>query len=263
MINNDFINKPERVYKDGEDTVIELKALSSFDYDAYDLEDPKSFRQFLNDLKRIVRTSFEYRQLINYLKNTAGMDECSILENVSSRDNSKVKIELHHAPMTLEDICLAVVRKRIDKHEDLNINACAHEVMYLHYKKWVGLIPLSVTAHELVHNAYYFIPVDKMFGDYTQFVNSGYYNYIDPSVLDAIDNAEQATKDFNTEEQNQIFNNHRIYVRIEDDDRSKFYDLKNPIHDRIESIKTEQSQMSNTNPNINSDKRVMCRIVNK
>lgn len=263
MINNDFLNKPERIYKDGESTTLEFKALSSFDYDPYDLDEPKSFRQFLNDLKRIIRNSFEYRQLINYLKNTAGMDECSVLENVSSRDNAKVKIELHHAPMTLEDICLAVIRKRTAKHEDLNINACANEVMYLHYKKWVGLIPLSITAHELVHNAYYFIPVDKMFGDYTKFVNSGYYDYIDPSVLDAIDNAEQATKDFNPEDQNQIFNDHRIYVRIEDDDRSRFYDLKNPIHDRIEAIKTEQTQMSNNVTPTHNEKKVMCRIVNK
>jgi hypothetical protein len=256
MINTEFINKVENVYTDGGKSTIKVKNAPYYDGEQYDLDDPKDFKHFIDDLKRIVRNSFEYRWLVGYLKETDGMDECSVLENVTSRDNSGVKIELHHSPFTLEDICLAVVKKRIANNEDMNINACAYEVMYNHYLKWIGLIPLSSTVHELVHNAYFFVPVDRVFGDYKPFKES-YYNYIDPAVLDAIDNAEQATEDYD-DSQMQIFNNHRIYVDTEDYDNQRFSDLRPAITNRIDEIK------SGTQAHIPEDKqqsKVMCYIV--
>ena len=138
------------------------------------------------------------------------MDVCSFLENVSCRDNTKVRIEIHHSPLTLYDICLAVFKKRQANHENISINGIAEEVMWLHYAGWVGLIPLSATVHEMVHNQYIFIPTTVVRGNYQSFINA-YYNYIDPDTLDSLDNAEQATKDYNSK-QMELFNDHKIYI---------------------------------------------------
>ena len=40
---------------------------------------------------------------------------------------------------------------------------------------------------------------------------NAYYNYIDPDTLDSLDNAEQATKDYNSK-QMELFNDHKIYI---------------------------------------------------
>ena len=213
MINPEMINKVNDIYSDGGQSILEFNNVPYFDKMPYDLLEEKSFKKYMSDLERSVRNSFEYRELIAYLKNTEGMDVCSVLDNVTSRDNTKVKIEIHHSPLTLFDICLAVFRKRQQKKESTNLEAVAQEVMYLHYIGWVGLIPLSSMVHDLVHNQYYFIPTDKVRGNYKAFVDN-YYNYIDPDTLDSLDAAEEATKEYNNK-QMELFNNHKIYLNMD------------------------------------------------
>jgi hypothetical protein len=45
------------------------------------------------------------------------------------------------------------------------------EVMELHYKLLIGLIPLSQTVHELAHSSKLFIPSNKVMGRYNLFVD--------------------------------------------------------------------------------------------
>lgn len=213
MINPEMINEVNDIYMNDGKTILEIKSLPYFDKMPYDLLDEKSFKKYMTDLERSVRNSFEYRELIAYLKTTEGMDVCSVLDNVTSRDNSKVKIEIHHSPLTLYDICLAVFRKRQQRKESTNIEAVAQEVMYLHYIGWVGLIPLSSVVHDLVHNQYYFIPTDRVRGNYKEFVNY-YYDFIDPDTLDSLDAAETVTAEYNNK-QMELFNNHKIYINID------------------------------------------------
>lgn len=242
MMNVELINKVDNIYENGKSTIIDVSNMSYFDLEQYDFLDEKDFKKYMMDLESVVRNSFEYRQLISYLKNTEGMDVCSFLENVSSRDNNKVRIEIHHSPLTLYDICLAVLKKRRDKNEDININAVAEEVMWLHYIGWVGLIPLSATVHEMVHNQYIFIPTNIVRGNYQAFINA-YYNYIDPETLDCIDNAEQATKDYNNK-QMEIFNNHDIYININGSyNLPRKSEAQQLIKDHITEVKSGQKTM--------------------
>lgn len=252
MINVEALNPIENIYVDGGKSIIDIKELPTFDDQPYDFNDSKSFDKYISDLERIIRNSFEYRQLISYLKNTEGMNECAVLDNVTSRAESKVKIELHHSPFTLYDICVIVFRKRSANNEDLNINAVAEEVMYLHYIGWVGLIPLSATVHDMVHNQYYFIPTDKVRGQYRLFIES-YYNYINPELLDAIDAAEQATRDEVYRERMAVFNNHRLYVNNNGSYNLSYRDrVKQDIRNKISDLK------SNNNTN---NGKIMCTIV--
>lgn len=239
MMNVEFMNKVDNIYTDGKSSTLNMGKLAYFDESQYDLSDEKDFKFFIRDLERVVRNSFEYRTLIKYLKDTEGMDVCSFLENVTSRDNKKVSIEIHHTPLTLYDICMAVYKKRFNKHQDIDINSIAEEVMWLHYSGWVGLIPLSTTVHDLVHNQYLFIPTNVIRGNYKAFIET-YYDYIEPEVLDAIDAAEQATIDYNNKQMN-IFNNHTIYVNMNDVNlKENISDHKESIKDHIDAIKNKK-----------------------
>lgn len=246
MTNVEFLNKADNIYLDNESTIIDITDMPYFENDQYDFLDEKDFKHYISDLERTVRMSFEYRTLISYLKNTEGMDVCSFLDNVTSRDNTKVKIEIHHSPLTLYDICMAVFKKRQHNNEDISINGVAEEVMWLHYAGWVGLIPLSKTVHEMIHNQYLFIPTDTVRGNYRAFVNA-YYDYIDPEVLDYIDNAEQATKDYNGK-QMELFNNHKIYINANGSYALPRKDeVKQNIKDHITEVKSGQKVMCTIN----------------
>lgn len=254
MMNVEGLNPIENIYTDGGMSIMEIKELPYFDAEPYDFNDSKSFEHYISDLERIVRQSFEYRQFIGYLRNVEGMNECAMLNNVTNKAESKVRIEIHHSPFTLYDICVIVFRKRSALNEDLNINSVAEEVLFLHYIAWVGLIPLSATVHDMVHNAYLFIPTNKIRGNYRPFIES-YYNYINPELLDNIDAAEQATKNELDRKRMEIFNNHRIYVN-----NNGSYAL--PEKNRIRSnIKNRIDEIKSNTPA--GSMKTMCEIINK
>jgi len=252
MINAEYINKVENVYIDGASSVFNIESLDRFDGDQYDIYDQKDYARMLKDIETVCRTSFEYRQLIAYLRNTEGMNTCSFLGNVTNVDNTKVKIEIHHSPFTLFSIVEAVTKKRLHNNESVDIFDISKEVMLLHYMGYVGLIPLSATVHEMVHNGYIFIPLNLPRGNWEKFVEL-YYDYISPADLDALDSAREMTtewlEDISKENnivdtQQQLFNLHTTYIKYNNIDiNTKAHDAKNDIKDSIEEIKTKKKSM--------------------
>ncbi len=190
-------------------SVIEIDYIPEYDLEDYDLMDSKEFNKYIFSIEKIVRGSFEYRQLITFLRENMDMisiekivrgsfeyrqlitflrenmdmNKCSFYENVNNIDTCKIKIHIHHHPFTLYDICLMVYNKRSFYGESLEEEMVAKEVMFLHYNLMVGLIPLAETVHELVHNNYLFIPLDKVMGNYQQFINM-YEDFMSPEQID-------------------------------------------------------------------------------
>ncbi len=162
--------------------VIKMDDIPEYDIEDYDLMDDKDRAKYLKDLERIVRSSFEYRRFISYLRENMDMNECAYMENVSNKDNYNVRIEIHHAPFTLYDICTTVLNKRLALGLPTNIELVALEVTALHYYLFVGLIPLSETVHQLVHSQYLFVPVTNVLGNYQAFIDN-YHDYIAPDLL--------------------------------------------------------------------------------
>ena len=97
MMNVEGLNPIGDIYTNGGNTIMDLKELPYYDAEPYDFGDAKSFDRYISDLERIVRNSFEYRQFIAYLRNIEGMNECAVLENVTNKAESKVRIEIHHS----------------------------------------------------------------------------------------------------------------------------------------------------------------------
>ena len=145
MRNPDNLIPPEPVEENSNDPVevYKINNVPIYDAEDYDLTNPKDFKKYTDSIERIVRMSFEYRQFVKFLRENVDMNKCSFFENVSNIESFKVKIHIHHEPITLYDIVLAVYNKRCAMHEPLTENMVAKEVMYNHYMLRVGLIPLS------------------------------------------------------------------------------------------------------------------------
>ena len=118
-------------------------------------------------IESIIRQSLEYKEYISFLKDFMNKD--SFFSNVEQLAYNKVKIELHHSPLTLFDIVSVVMQKHQDEYDRIDIFDIADEVMELHYQCRVGLLPLSISTHKLVHLGEIFIPVQMVRGDWASF----------------------------------------------------------------------------------------------
>lgn len=227
------------VIPNNETNLIKLNQIEECDYEVYNLFDDKDFKKFIDDVEKEVRSSFEYKQMIKYIRDYMDMKECAFLEDVEIDGSFKIKIEQHHYPFTLYDISLIVFNKRLYYKESLELEDVAKEVMILHYKLMVGLIPLSETVHQLVHNKYIFIPIDKVLGRYNLFVDA-YKDFMLPEHLDILKRIEDYS--ISQFEHSNINNNilQQSKTYLETDETYKLPDLTNistAMTNRIQEIK--------------------------
>lgn len=172
--------------------LINIKEVPEFDIEIYNLEDDKEYEQYIKDIEKEARKSFEYRAFIKYLRENMDMNKCSFIKGVSNDETFDIKIEIHHYPFSLRDIVEIVYRKRSSYNESLNVQMVTKEVMELHYKLLIGLIPLSETVHQLAHSGRIFIPVDRVLGRYNLFLD--YYKpFCDPQQLETLERIEKYT----------------------------------------------------------------------
>ena len=203
------------------DQKIEITNIPVFDIVDYNLSDEKQLKKYLFDVERTCRNSFVYKKLIAFLREHIDMNKCSFFENVNNIESNSIHIHIHHSPLTLFDIVTIVYHKRLDNREPLNVNLVAKEVMLLHYLMLIGLIPLSETVHELVHNGYLFIPTNVVFGDYKKFIKQ-YEDYIDQQLLNTLEQAEEYTKTYDYEKNTKVLSHSAIYVDASGNGEYKF-----------------------------------------
>jgi hypothetical protein len=234
------MRNPENINRlditDTKTDTIKLSSIPEFEIEDWDLSDPKQFKKYINTIEKIVRGSFEYRQFVGFLRDYVGMNKCSIYERITNQDSFKVKIHIHHEPITLYDIVIAVYNRRAANREPLSEDMVAKEVMYQHYMLRVGLIPLSETVHELVHNQFIFIPTTAVFGKYWELVDI-YHDYMEPETLDTLKKIEEISTNFNMDENKKVLETHMIHL-----DTSESYDtdldkVKQVLESRIDEIK--------------------------
>lgn len=214
------------------------KDIPDLEVEDYDLMDDKDKEKYIKDLERHVRSSFEYRMMVQYLREYMNMNTCAFLSNVTNETNRKIRIELHHSPLTLRDICVIILNKRMRNCEILTIEAVAYEVMFAHYCLMVGLIPLSETVHELVHTQYLFIPTNKVYGYYKAFI-SNYKDYIDPEMLDKLAELERMTEQGTYDDAfKQILDLHYITVDMEGNNQiDKLPELQAMLKERLSELR--------------------------
>lgn len=163
-------------------------------------------------IEKYIRQSMEYGDLIKYLRENIDMTSCQFFHNVNG-NKKKGQIEIHHAPFDLYTITSIIMEKHEKEYGFIDELMVAQEVMKLHYVGLVGLIPLSVTAHELVHAGKLIVPLNCVYGRFVQFVKD-YFDYIDPSYLAMLNEQIELTKNLSREDMS-ILNVRYIYTDID------------------------------------------------
>ena len=175
----------------------------------------KKLTKFIKTIERMVRSSYEYREYISYLVNVRMMNFCSVFQNVSRNTAKNIRIEIHHEPFTLYDIVYIVYMRFLNEGREIDPFMISDEVLELHFRGNVGLIPLSKTVHELVHVGRVFIPIN--------FIDQGFFRFyqeykaeIDETPLkDLLEKKIELSKTFNFKSNNVL---HKKYLYIDHED---------------------------------------------
>lgn len=172
--------------------------------------------KIIKRIERHIRSSLEYRDYIAFLRENVGMDACAFFNNINKDTSRSLRIEIHHTPFTLYDYVKIVVQKYMAEGIPLNDLYIAEEVMNLHYKNQVGLIPLSKTLHLIVHgdNAdKLVIPAYMIFGDYKQFIEE-YQDYMDDYDFTKVEEMIKKTKELK-EDSYEILEKKYDYLKVD------------------------------------------------
>lgn len=196
-VNKDDI--PEVVYKEGLGTDVEKVKL-------------------IKRIESIVRSSGEYQDYTFFLRKNMDMDSCAFFHNISKATGSKVRVEIHHSPLTLFDIASIVLERAIAEGDEINDLLLADEVAELHYNNMVGLIPLSKTLHELAHPKEgdpLVIPLYMIFGNYFEFLNKYKEYWKDNEVIKSkLDKFVEQTKQL-TSESYDMLKEQFTYIKVD------------------------------------------------
>lgn len=149
--------------------------------DEYSFIDDKDIYKFIKNVESLIRTSIEYKALVNYIKNTSKYSNCSVLDELSNED---VKIEVHHNTFTLYDYVEIVLNYYMKNKLHFNTFIIANDVIRLHYLSAVQLVPISTTIHEYIHSQQTFIKDDTIvLGNINNFYES-YKDYMNENQLE-------------------------------------------------------------------------------
>lgn len=141
--------------------------------------------RFIKQCEKMARASMEYRNYMSFLKEYCDMNRCAFFQKITTKD-MKVRLEIHHEPFTLYDICEVVLDKFIKEGKSINALLISDEVLENHYDNLVGLIPLSKTIHEVYHNTdKIVIPLSMVYGDYKRFLDK-YDDYMSEELSDRL-----------------------------------------------------------------------------
>lgn len=132
--------------------------------------------KLVKTIETYIRSSLEYKDFIKYLKEYINMNYCSFFHNVDAKKKKGV-LEIHHEPFDLFAITEIVMMKQETEMGYIDELLVAEEVMQLHYMGLVGLIPLSITCHQLVHDGKLAVPLNCVYGRFVEFTRR-YYDYI-------------------------------------------------------------------------------------
>ena len=210
---------------------LKLTAPESMDY-YVPLTNAKDRHKFISRVEKIIRSSKEYRDYIQFLKEHIGLDKCIFFQNITNggeNKRSRISIELHHEPFTLYDIVNVVLTKYQDEGLPINDLLIADEVLELHYANQVGLVPLSKTMHQMIHNSTKLIvPLNMCYGAYSEFLEK-YEPYIDEELYEKLERKMNETAAL-TPESFEAIKKQFTYLDVDGVDDVEKMELQNQIN---------------------------------
>lgn len=140
--------------------------------------------KFIKKIEALVRGSSEYKCYIGYLRNDLGMNRCSFMSGIDM-SNDDITLEMHHAPLTLFQIVEIIIGHRLNRGQAVTSLSIADEVMNMHFENKVGMVPLTKSAHKLVHARSLTIHPAMVHGNYLGFLRD-YPDGVDETVISQI-----------------------------------------------------------------------------
>ena len=164
----------------------------------------------INYIERQIRNSYEYRAYVQYLKNELDLTQCALLPNIDTKEIN-VSLEFHHFPLTLFDITETVAKSMLKYAAGKPVSTMdiAETVVGEHYRNTIGLVPLTATLHEMVHNNAIVIPMNKVNGEYREFIRE-YGLFLGEDKLEKINVIEV----YNNREDALAYNKEKLRKRI-------------------------------------------------
>jgi len=159
-----------------------MNGYSDYESLEYLEHDQKAKVKFIKYVEGMARKSLELRLYLDFLRENVDMQSCKILHGV---DSESARIELHHYPFTLFDIARIIVDKTIMNKSDISSFKIIEEIVEVHYKGLVGLVPLSETVHELVHAGKLTVSLASVTGNWQEFVKQ-YAEYLQQEDIDKL-----------------------------------------------------------------------------
>lgn len=191
---NDVIDEIEKMFSDTnsidyfsvkEDTKTIKSNNENFDYElSYkrkDIDDEKELFKFIKNVEKIIRSTPEYKEWTDYLRNVIGVNECQITGEI----HSEAKSDIHHHPISLYAMCKAYTKKHIEDNIEFTSLDIANIVMEKHFELKVGFISLLKSIHEKYHNGYIKLPMSLVHGDYRYFIDN-MMGYLDEDEQNSI-----------------------------------------------------------------------------
>lgn len=163
-------------------------------------------------IERLIRANIDYKDLITYLRKHVDMNQCEFFENFKA-GKRRGMIEIHHAPFDLFSIVEVVMSKMEKEVGYIDEYPVADEVLRMHYDGLIGLIPLSVTCHQLVHDGKLIVPLNCVYGRFVEFTNK-YYDELGEDRLTVLNENIRLTKNMKRSDFN-ILNVTYIYTQVD------------------------------------------------
>lgn len=176
--------------------------------------------KLISTIEKLVRVSIDYKDLIKYLRTYIDMNQCEFFENFKA-GKRRGMIEIHHSPFDLFTI-VDVVMSRMEKEEGyIDELVVADQVLRMHYEGLIGLIPLSITCHQLVHDGKLIVPLNCVYGRFIEFTNR-YYDELGEERLSMLKDNILLTKQMKKSDFS-ILNVQYVYTEVDG------YKLPQPI----------------------------------
>lgn len=163
-------------------------------------------------IERLIRQNIDYKDIITFMRKNINMDQCEFFENFKA-GKRRGMIEIHHAPFDLFSIVEVVMTKMEKEIGYIDEYPVADEVLRMHYEGLIGLIPLSITCHQLVHDGKLIVPLNCVYGRFVEFTNR-YYDELGEDRLAMLNENIQLTKNMKRSDFN-ILNVTYIYTSVD------------------------------------------------
>ena len=185
------------------------------------LDNEKNKEKFIKSIERIIRTSLEYRGYIKYLKTEALLTHCVVMNKLPDEVASSLSIEMHHCPLTLYDLVDIVLQRYLLLEKPFTRISIANEVMDAHYMNQIGIVPMTVTLHQMIHNNCNLVNKNDIFGNYKAFAEN-YELYLTEDHRSKIEKVETLSDTFiASTRKNYLEVNPELYIERDDSDDDK------------------------------------------